>query len=225
MTRFDFALTLLSLSVALASACSDDDSSATTDSGDSTSGGSATTAAPTTNPPNTSDSTGGSGESGSATGTATGPGGQACGEVMCGEGEYCDYGGNGCGDFEFDRATCMPLPEACDEIYQPVCGCDGQLYDNPCTANAAGVDIGGFEQCTTPDGYFPCGYLFCTIDTTYCQVSVSDIGGVPGGFSCLPPSEPCADQLDCDCLMMEPCADFSCEATPEGGIEIVCPGG
>ncbi|MCX4240622.1 Kazal-type serine protease inhibitor family protein [Paraliomyxa miuraensis] len=167
------------------------------------------TSTSSTTEPGTSDSTGA---------------GADCGEMTCGEGEYCDWTADDCGESPGGFGNCMPLPEACDDVYQPVCGCDGQVHGNECEAQAAGVDVDAEGTCTPPDGYFECGYRFCDPGFEYCQVSVSDVGGYGDGFACVQPAEPC-EPLACDCLTMEPCFEFSCDATGDGGIEIVCPGG
>ena len=61
----------------------------------------------------------------------------------CAEREFCkkDYK---CGDVS---GVCESIPEACIEIYQPVCGCDGQTYGNSCTAHAEGISIQADGEC------------------------------------------------------------------------------
>lgn len=158
-----------------------------------------------------------------ATSDSTG-GGVPCGDSMCGEGEYCNWSDDQCGEGPSGMGTCMPIPKGCDASYQPVCGCDGQVYGNDCNAAGAGVDVAAAGGCEAPEDTFECGYRFCNLAIEYCQISVSDVGGLGDGYSCMQPAMPC-EPLACDCLMMEPCFEFSCEPTADGGIEIVCPGG
>ena len=53
--------------------------------------------------------------------------------------------------------TCQQVPQFCAEIYDPVCGCDGQTYGNACAARAAGASIDFKGECDTPDPTQTCG--------------------------------------------------------------------
>jgi len=79
----------------------------------------------------------------SAQAQRTNPGG-LCGGMagfVCGESEWCDYPEDTvCG--RADRTgLCKPRPDVCIQIYQPVCGCDGESWSNACEASQAGVDV------------------------------------------------------------------------------------
>ncbi len=39
------------------------------------------------------------------------------------------------------EGMCVLRPTGCDDIYEPVCGCDGNTHGNKCYANAEGVNI------------------------------------------------------------------------------------
>ena len=85
---------------------------------------------------------------------ATPPPNQACGglggdSAGCGNTQYCKYpAGDACGATD-GPGTCTQRPQACDDLYSPVCGCDGLDYGNACTANAAGTDVAYDGTCTT----------------------------------------------------------------------------
>ncbi|MBX2970964.1 MAG: hypothetical protein KF803_16475 [Cyclobacteriaceae bacterium] len=42
-----------------------------------------------------------------------------------------------------EQVTCIdptrPKPDSCNEVLAPVCGCNGQTYDNACFAQVAGL--------------------------------------------------------------------------------------
>lgn len=156
----------------------------------------------------------------------TGPSPVGCGDLECTAEQWCDYSDNVCGAKGSDGSTsCEPLPEGCGDIYAPVCGCDGQVHGNDCDANSIGVDVDAEGDCETPSGYFRCGYRFCSLEFEFCQIQYSDIVGYGHSYACVSPAQECPGGITCDCLGEELCFEFGCEETPDGGIEIGCPGG
>jgi hypothetical protein len=149
--------------------------------------------------------------------------GAACGEggSVCAEDEFCDYRNNACGD---GFHVCVKMPDACDDVYIATCGCDGKVHENPCEANGKGVDISDRGGCQAPSGTFGCGAHFCQIGTEYCWILGSDIVDTPSQFSCVPAPSSCSATPDCACVADQSCGNI-CEITPDGGLQIFCPGG
>lgn len=80
-----------------------------------------------------------------------------CGGIAgtpCADGQYCNYEATGtCGEGD-QQGMCMSIPEICTKEFDPVCGCDGNIYSNACMAHAAGVSVAPTETCmkSAPEG-------------------------------------------------------------------------
>lgn len=95
--------------------------------------------------------------------------------AACAEDEYCHFEpGDFCGRADA-TGVCRTRPEACIDVYEPVCGCDDVTYSNSCYAHAAGVSVDSEGECAPAPGSFcggiaglPCGEgLYCRLDGCY----------------------------------------------------------
>lgn len=160
--------------------------------------------------------------------TSAGTGGgmpTVCGGKLgkpCAADEFCDYPDNSCGVFD-STGVCVKRPVTCPDNYQPTCGCDGTVYSNVCDANAAGSDENDNGVCAAPSGMFGCGAHFCALDSEYCEIALSDVGGVPSTYTCRPLPSGCSIPT-CGCLANAPCG-ASCTTTADGGLAVTCAGG
>jgi hypothetical protein len=61
--------------------------------------------------------------------------------VACAIDLFCDYApGTNCG-FGDQSGVCKKGPDMCTQIFDPVCGCDGNTYGNACSARQHGVSV------------------------------------------------------------------------------------
>jgi hypothetical protein len=66
----------------------------------------------------------------------------------CPEDQYCDKAIGDCDGV----GECAPYPDLCQDIWTPVCGCDGVTYSNVCYAHREGVNVAHDGEC--PGGCF-----------------------------------------------------------------------
>lgn len=78
-------------------------------------------------------------------------------QLQCGAGEVCQFEAGACG--ADDGGTCVAAPEACIDLWAPVCGCDDQTYSNDCYALAAGVSVQYSGECEGPQPSDECDGL------------------------------------------------------------------
>ncbi len=66
--------------------------------------------------------------------------------IPCDDEEFCKLPAGTCEHADL-FGLCTTIPSACTEHFDPVCGCDGVTYGNPCFADAAGVSISHHGWC------------------------------------------------------------------------------
>ncbi len=155
-----------------------------------------------------SPATGGAGNTAGAPNGSAGAGsGKQCGGLQgaaCDAGEYCVFPNpSDCGVAD-QTGTCQTKPQACDDVYAPVCGCDGNDHPNECEAAAAGVGVMHTGKCDPSSSGTSCGgELGATCQTgEFCSYSLGAQCGAadaPGKCTTLPGACDAVYQPVCGC--------------------------
>lgn len=156
----------------------------------------------------------------SASGGSDGGSGGGSAPTLCGgaypeecwEGYFCRYL-SGCGTV----GHCTRRPRDCDDVDQPVCGCDGTTYGNECSARLAGVAVRDVGACVESE-QFPCGPYRCA-RTSSC-FDKGEASDDLWRYACLELPDGCSG---CDCLEQGPgCFSGSTCQETAGGLTVTC---
>jgi Kazal-type serine protease inhibitor domain len=66
--------------------------------------------------------------------------------LTCGDGEFCQLPPDTC-YLTNGTGTCVSVPQDCPMVVQPVCGCDGNTFNNDCLRMRAMMNKAHNEAC------------------------------------------------------------------------------
>ncbi len=143
--------------------------------------------------------------------------------LLCPVGQYCDVHDFTCGT-ETTAGICLSSPESCTPTFEPVCGCNGLVYDNECVAHSVGVDISVTQACPTPSGMFDCGPRFCDVGVEICRQTVLlNEPGAPTTYACEPASPSCLNSCQTCAGVCAPCPSCTESCTEsQGAVTVTC---
>jgi Kazal-type serine protease inhibitor domain len=99
-----------------------------------------------------------------------------CAPPTCSDSDECIHGmycSKDVGDCASD-GWCVEKPEACADVWDPVCGCDGATYANACYAAMAEISVDYDGECAPPS----CADNDeCLVDVEYCAKEPEDCDG------------------------------------------------
>jgi hypothetical protein len=141
------------------------------------------------------------------------------GALACPAGQFCFYGADAICGADDGGGVCRLLPETCPEIFAPVCGCDGQIYESECRANGAGVSVAPAEWCDRPPVEVACGARAgdsCAPDQ-FCAYQEGDLCGAADAEAiCRPRPEVCPEVILPVCGCDNQTWSNDCEANASG---------
>jgi len=129
-------------------------------------------------------------------------------DLQCRKTAYCQTPVGRCaGPKQF--GTCHARPQICPDVFNPVCGCDGQTYANTCQAARAGTSVAHTGACAPPA---------CTSNAdcaagNFCQQPVGQCGGTG---TCTAEPQICPDIFDPVCGCDGRTYPNSCNASAAG---------